>query len=76
MTQPVKTFFGPTGVSDSMRGLGIGKILLVACLHAMKEQGYAYAIIGNPGPISFYAKTVNATIIEGSDPGIYRGMIE
>lgn len=41
----------------------------------MREQGYAYAIIGGVGPVEFYAKTVGAVVIEGSDPGIYRGMI-
>ena len=39
-------FFGPTGVKESERGKGVGKALLLAALHAMKEQGYAYAIIG------------------------------
>jgi Acetyltransferase (GNAT) family len=66
-----KNFFGPTGVSESKRGLGIGKALFLTCLHAMAADGYAYAVIGAPGPIEFYAKTVGATIIEGSSPGIY-----
>lgn len=70
-----KNFFGPTGVAESHRGKGIGKALLLACLHAMREQGYAYAIIGGAGPVEFYAKAVGATVIEGSVPGIYRGML-
>jgi hypothetical protein len=37
----------------------------------MRELGYAYAIIGAPGPTDFYAKVAGATIIEGSDPGVY-----
>ena len=70
-----KNFFGPTGVLESQRGKGIGKALLLAALHAMREQGYAYAVIGGVGPADFYAKSVGATIIEGSTPGIYKGMI-
>lgn len=70
-----KNFFGPTGVRESERGQGIGKALLLACLEAMRDQGYAYAIIGGAGPVEFYAKAVCAVVIEGSVPGIYRGMI-
>ena len=66
-----KNFFGPTGVSEKARGQGIGTALLMACLHAMKEAGYGYAIIGGVGPASFYAKTVGATLIEGSNLSIY-----
>jgi len=70
-----KDFFGPEGVSEAARGRGIGKTLLLSCLHAMIAQGYAYAIIGGAGPVDFYAKTTGAVIIEGSVPGIYRGML-
>jgi GNAT superfamily N-acetyltransferase len=70
-----RNFFGPTGVSETCRGQGIGKALLLACLHAMAAQGYAYAIIGWVGPAEFYTKAVGAVEIEGSDPGIYRGML-
>lgn len=71
-----KDFFGPTGVDPAFRGQNIGKALLLACLHAMAAQGYAYAIIGGAGPVDFYAKATGATIIEGSVPGIYRGMLK
>lgn len=71
-----KDFFGPEGVSEAARGRGIGKALLLACLHAMTEQGYAYAIIGDAGPIEFYSKAVGAVAIKDSEPGIYRGMIK
>ena len=67
-----KDFFGPTGVAEMKRGLGIGNALLLSCLHAMARNGYAYAVIGAVGPSDFYAKTLGATIIEGSSPGIYR----
>lgn len=68
-------FFGPTGVSDSQRGKGTGTTLLLACLHAMAAQGYAYAIIGGVGPVEFYARTVGAIEIPDSTPGIYGGLL-
>ena len=71
-----KNFFGPTGVGESQRGRGLGKGLLLACLHAMAAQGYGYAIIGGVGPVEFYAKTVGAIEIEGSTPGIYGGILD
>jgi GNAT superfamily N-acetyltransferase len=67
--------FGPEGVHEAYRGRGIGKALLLACLHAMKDERYAYAVIGWAGPVEFYAKTVGATVIEGSEPGVYRGAL-
>ncbi|MCE5229195.1 GNAT family N-acetyltransferase [bacterium] len=70
-----KNFFGPTGVLQSERGSGIGRILLWKCLQAMKDGGYAYAVIGGVGPAEFYSKTVGAFPIEGSEPGIYRGLL-
>jgi GNAT superfamily N-acetyltransferase len=68
-------FFGPTGVEPNARKNGIGAALLFACLEAMKQQGFGYAIIGGVGPAAFYAKTVGAVAIEGSEPGIYRGLL-
>jgi hypothetical protein len=68
-------FFGPTGVAENERGRGIGRALLLAALHAQKEQGYAYAIIGGVGPAEYYAKAVGAALIEGSTPGIYGGQL-
>ena len=44
-----KAFFGPTGVDETYRGKGIGKALLLVCLHDMYAQGYAYGIIGDAG---------------------------
>lgn len=66
-----KNFFGPTGTLESLRGKGIGKILLVKSLQALKEMGYTYAIIGGVGPVDFYKNTVNAVVIEGSEVSIY-----
>ena len=68
-------FFGPTGVSSGARNKGVGKALLFACLEDMRAQGYAYAIIGGVGPAEFYQKAVGAVAIEGSAPGIYRGLL-
>ena len=50
---------------------GIGRALLLAALHAMRAEGYAYAIIGWASSVEFYRKAVGATVIEGSEPGIY-----
>jgi len=66
-----RNFFGPTGVAEKSRGKGVGLALLLSCLHAMRDDGYAYAVIGGVGPAEYYAKAVGATLIEGSSPGIY-----
>ncbi|NMB01495.1 MAG: GNAT family N-acetyltransferase [Firmicutes bacterium] len=70
-----KSFFGPTGVHSDYRGKGIGKALLVACLHGLSDLGYAYAIIGGAGPVEFYKATVGAIEIPNSVPGVYRGLL-
>ncbi|UTR05861.1 GNAT family N-acetyltransferase [Alkalihalobacillus sp. LMS6] len=72
----LKNFFGPTGVQEASRGLGAGKALLLRALHGMKESGYGYGIIGGVGPATFYEKTVGATLIQDSSPGIYEGMLK
>ncbi len=68
--------FGPTGVAESARGHGVGAALLLLALQAMREQGYAYAVIGAAGPIEFYQRTVGGIVIPGSWPGLYEGMLE
>jgi GNAT superfamily N-acetyltransferase len=68
-------FFGPTGVEPTTRKKGIGKALLLVCLEAMRQQGFGYAIIGGVGPAEFYSKAVGAVAIEGSEPGIYKGLL-
>ena len=70
-----KGFFGPTGVAETARGQGIGEALLLATLNGMREAGYGYAVIGDPGPIAFYKKRLDAMEIAGSEPGVYRGML-
>ncbi len=70
-----RNFFGPTGVLEDHRGSGIGKVLLVKALQAMKELGYAYAIIGGVGPAKYYQKAVGAVIIDGSERSIYDNLL-
>ena len=66
-----RDFFGPEVVHPDHRGKGVGRALLLAALHAMRAEGYGYAIIGWASSVDFYKKTVGAVVIEGSDPGIY-----
>ena len=68
-------FFGPTGVSEDARGLGVGKALLFLALEALREMGHAYAIIGGVGPREFYEKACGAFEIPGSDPGFYTDLL-
>jgi GNAT superfamily N-acetyltransferase len=70
-----KAFFGPTGVSENARGRGIGKALLLASLWGLRELGYVYGIIGGAGPVEFYEEAVGATVIPGSEPGIYTDLL-
>lgn len=71
-----KGMFGPTGVTETLRGVGIGTELLRRCLFSMREEGYAYAVIGwASDAAAFYTKTVGAEPIPNSHPGIYRRMI-
>ncbi len=65
-----RNFFGPMGVAESARKQGVGRALLLSVLHAQRAQGYAYSIIGGVGPAEFYARTVGAVLIDGSDAGI------
>ncbi len=75
-----KGYFGPTGVKESERRQGIGAALLHACLHAMREQGYGYAIVGwtAKSAIPFYEKEAGAVLIANSEPeqSIYSNMID
>ncbi len=71
-----RNYFGPTGVLETYRGKGVGKALYLACLRAMYEMGYAYAIVGGAGPTGFYEKCSGATVIPDSKPGIYTDMLE
>ncbi|MBC7807816.1 MAG: GNAT family N-acetyltransferase, partial [Akkermansiaceae bacterium] len=70
-----KGFFGPTGVDPALRGKGIGSVLLLVALHALRDMGYGYAVIGAAGPVEFYEKTVGATVIPNSTPGVYQHLL-
>ena len=69
-------FLGPIGVVPEWRRHHVGKALLLASLEALRGQGYAYAIIGWAGPVAFFENSVGATLIAGSEPGIYRGVLK
>jgi predicted N-acetyltransferase YhbS len=71
-----KAFFGPTGVAEAERGSGIGKALLLASLHGLRESGYVYGIIGAAGPTEFYQQAVGAILIPDSEPGIYSDLLK
>lgn len=62
-----RNFFGPTGVAPLARKSGVGTGLLFACLEAMRQQGFGYAIVGGVGPAAYYSKAVGAVPIEGDD---------
>ncbi|MCU7878765.1 MAG: GNAT family N-acetyltransferase [Candidatus Thiodiazotropha sp. (ex Lucinoma borealis)] len=69
-------YFGPLGVIDNSRGLGIGRSLTMACLLDMQLRGYGYAIVGMAGNTDFYRKVTNAVEIPNSNPGIYQSTIK
>jgi GNAT superfamily N-acetyltransferase len=70
-----KGFFGPTGVDEATRGQGIGESLMMTTLRAMLGAGYAYAVIGDPGPVGFYTNRLDALEIPRSTPGYYAGLL-
>ncbi len=54
--------FGPMLTAASLRGQGIGVALLKRCLADLQRLGYRRAEIIWVGPISFYAKVVDACV--------------
>jgi len=72
-----KGFFGPVGVDEAYRGHGLGVELLLIGLDALKNDGYAYGIIGWVSGTKFYADHCGAIEIPGSDPekSIYKNML-
>lgn len=67
-----RNYFGPTGVDPALQGKGIGTALFLAALHGLRDMGYAYAIIGDAGPVDFYRKVAGAREIGiGDGRGIY-----
>lgn len=69
-------FVGPIGVVEPERGNGVGAALLLACLHDMRTLGYGYAVAGAVGAPGFFQRVAGAIEIEGSVPGIYRGLLK
>ncbi|MBE6757419.1 MAG: GNAT family N-acetyltransferase [Ruminococcaceae bacterium] len=68
--------FGPVGVDAAVRGQGIGAALTYRCMEAMKEAGYAYAVIGwCDEKQAFYTRTVGAMPIENTGDTVYSRMI-
>jgi len=72
----MRGFYGPVGVDKDERKSGIGEALSLATLHAMRADGYGYGVIGWAGPVDFYARICGATIIENSQPGVYKGLLK
>ncbi|NIZ60010.1 GNAT family N-acetyltransferase [Sedimentitalea sp. CY04] len=68
-------FFGPTGVAPNERGRGIGKHLLMHTLNQLRHAGFAYAVIGQAGPVDFYKAACGAIVIPGSEPGFFGNSI-
>lgn len=74
-----KGFFGPIGVSAAARGKNLGRALLIRTLEAMREYGYAYAVIGwVTDAENFYRKTIGAEFIKNGNPenSIYSNIVE
>lgn len=74
-----KGFFGPLGVKETERGRRIGQAVTLHTLHAMREFGYGYAIIGwVGGAAEFYRKLCGAQFIDGGEPknSVYTNMID
>jgi GNAT superfamily N-acetyltransferase len=67
---------GPIGVARDWRGNGAGRALLLAALCDMRAGGYAYAVIGWVDAPAFFLRTCGAIAIEGSEPGLYRGILK
>ena len=72
-----KGFFGPLGVSKDARGLGLGIILVQKTLKAMRDDGYAYAIIGGASVKTqpFYEKACGNILPIPNSRKIYLRMV-
>lgn len=73
-----KGFFGPIGVSEDARGKNVGKALLIRTMEAMREYGYAYAVIGWVNTAEhFYRKAVGAEFIKDAHPenSVYSNLV-
>ena len=68
--------FGGFNACGAARGERIGHALLLASLLDLKVMVYGYAIIGDVGPSGFYERTVGATEIPNSAPGVFAGTLK
>lgn len=57
-----RSWFGPMGTAESLRGQGVGAVLLRRCLDDQRAAGLHRAEIGWTGPLRFYARAVGATL--------------
>lgn len=67
---------GPIGVARDHRHRGVGRALLLATLADMRSNGYAYCAIGWVASAEFFKRVCDAREIEGSEPGLYRGLMK
>lgn len=54
--------FGPMGVVEDVRRLGLGRVLLFRALADLRAAGFNSAVIPWVGPYSFYSRLVDARI--------------
>ena len=59
-------FIGPVGVDERARGRGLGVALTHAALEGLRRRGFAYAVIGDVGPVGFYVRHFGAIPIPDS----------
>jgi GNAT superfamily N-acetyltransferase len=59
---------GPLGVAPAYRSRGVGRGLVLSALHALRQRGHAYAVIGSVARDGreFYARVAGASVIPGS----------
>jgi GNAT superfamily N-acetyltransferase len=67
-----KNFVGPLGVCPEFRGRRLAEVLLIKILHAMADEGSAYAILGGVDEAApLFTRALGAMEIPESHPGIY-----
>ena len=67
---------GPVGTVEQARGRGIGRELVLKVLNSMREAGYAYAVVGDAGPVEFFQKICNAYPIPDSSLRVGRKFVK
>ena len=56
--------FGPLGVDPSVRGHGLGCLLVHRALGSLRELGYSRAVIPRVGSEAFYERCCGARVVE------------